>query len=53
MMKVNTMVQWTKHNQNNKFVNLPSLLWQLEISGAVHLSLLGLMVGRQMNAGGF
>ena len=30
------MVQWTKHNRNNRFVNLPSLPWHPEISGAVH-----------------
>ena len=48
MMKVNGMVQWTKRNQNNRFMNLPSLPWQPEISGAIHLALPGLMAGRQM-----
>ena len=30
MMKANSMVQWTEHNQNNKFVSLPSLPWLSE-----------------------
>ena len=47
MMKVNSLVQWTECNQNNRFVNPPSLPWLSEISGAVHLVLPGLTAGRQ------
>ena len=45
MMKANSLVQWTKYNRNNRFMNLPSLLWQTEISGAIHLALPGLTSG--------
>ena len=48
MMNAKSMVQWTKHNRNNRFVNLPSLPWLSEISGAVHLALPGLTAGRQV-----
>ena len=40
-----TMAQWTNINRNNRFVNPPPLSWMSEISGAVHLALLGLMAG--------
>ena len=46
-MKANSIVQWTEHNQNNRFVNLPSLPWLSENSGAVHLAQPGLIAGRQ------
>ena len=46
MMKANSMVQWTKHNRNNRFVNPPSLPYLSEIPGAVHLAQPGLTVGR-------
>ena len=49
---MNSMVQWTKRDRNNRFVNPPSLPWLSEISGAVHLALLGLTAGRR-NAGEF
>jgi len=41
------MMQWIEHNQNKTFVNLPSLPWKSEISGAVHLAQMGLTAGRQ------
>ena len=48
------MVQWVNRFRNNIFINPPSLLWLSEISGALHLALLGLrwQAGRQ-NAGEF
>ena len=48
MVNVNSIV-WTKCNQNNRFVNLPSLPWLSENSGAIHLALPGLIAGRQVN----
>ena len=41
------MVQWTNLNLNNSFVNPWRLPLLYEISGAVHLVLMGLMAGRQ------
>jgi len=32
--KANSMMQWIECNQNKTFVNLPSLPWNSEISGA-------------------
>ena len=51
MMKVNIMVQWTKHNQNNRLMYPPSLPWLFEISEARYLVLPGLtwQAGRQLN----
>ena len=46
-MKVNSMVQWTECNQKNRFVNLPSLPWLSEISGAIHLVQPGLRADKQ------
>ena len=40
------MSQWTNLNQNNSFVNLWRLPLLCEISGAVHLVLVGLTAGR-------
>ena len=51
MMKMNGIVQWIKCNRNNRFVNLPSLPWQPEISGAVHLVLPGRQAGQSGRAG--
>jgi len=45
--KANSMIQWIEHNRNKTFINLPSLHWKFEISGAVHLVQLGLTAGRQ------
>ena len=50
-MKMNGIVQWIKCNRNNRFVNLPSLPWQPEISGAVHLVLPGRQAGQSGRAG--
>ena len=41
------MAQWTNINRNNRFVNPLPLSWMTKVSGAVHLALPGLMVGRQ------
>ena len=49
MMNADSIVQWTKHNQNNRFMNMPSLSWLSKISGAIHLALLGLTAGRHPN----
>ena len=49
MMKVNGIVQWTKCNRNNRFMNMSSLPWQPETSRVVHLALLGLTAGRQVD----
>jgi len=38
---------WIERNQNKTFINLPSLPWKPEISGAVHLVQLDLTAGRQ------
>ena len=43
-----TMAQWINVNWNNRFVNPQPLPWLSEISGAIHLALLGLMAGRQV-----
>ena len=43
------MVQWTKCNHNNRFVNLTSLPWLSEISGAIQLAQLGLTDEMQLN----
>ena len=40
------MAQWVNHLRNNIFINLLSLLWLSEISGALQLALSGLMAGR-------
>jgi len=48
-IKVDTMVQQTERNRNNRFVNPPSFLWLSDNSGAVNLALLGLSAGRQAN----
>jgi len=45
--KANSMIQWVECNRNKTFVNLPSLPWKCEISGAVHLAQPGLTAGRQ------
>jgi len=45
--KANSMMQWIEHNRNKTFVNLPSVSWKSEISGAMHLALPGLTAGRQ------
>ena len=47
MMKARSMVQWTEHNQNNRFVNPSSLPWLSESSGAVHLAQPGHTAGSQ------
>ena len=54
MMKVNSMMQWIECNQNNRFVDLPSLPWLSKVSGAVHLVLSGLTAGGRVGgrAGG-
>ena len=44
--KANSMMQWVECNWNKIFVNLSSLPWKFEISGAVHLAQLGLTAGR-------
>jgi len=41
------MMQWIERNRNKTFVNLPSLTWKSEISGAIHLAQPGLTAGRQ------
>ena len=49
------MVQWIKLNQNNSFVNWMRLPLLCEISGAIHLVLVGLMAGSlagRSNTGG-
>ena len=46
------MAQWTNLNRNNSFVNPWRLPLLCEISGAVHLALVGLTAGRQ-NPGKF
>ena len=48
MIKANDMVQWTNVIEN-RFMNLPSLPWQHEMSGNIHLVLPGLLAGRQTN----
>ena len=45
-MKANSMVQWTEHNQNNRFMNPPSLPWLPESSGTIHQAPSGLTAGR-------
>ena len=45
--KANSMMQYIERNQNKTFINLPSLPWNSEISGAIHLAQLGLTAGRQ------
>ena len=40
-----TMVQWTNLNRNNNFVNLWQLSLLCDISGAIHLALVGLTAG--------
>jgi len=45
--KANSMMQWVECNRNKTFVNLPSLPYKSEISGAVHLAQPGLTAGRQ------
>jgi len=45
--KAKSMIQWVECNQNKTFVNLPSLPWKSEISGAVHLAQPGLTAGRK------
>ena len=49
-MQRNAMVQWMNLHQNNSFINRIRLPLFCEISGAIHLVLMGLMAGRQ--AGG-
>jgi len=44
--KANSMMQ---RSWNKTFVNLPSLPWKSEISGAVHLAQLGPTAGRQVD----
>ena len=39
------MAQWTNLNQSNNLVNPPQLPLLCEISGAVHLAVVGLMAG--------
>ena len=46
MIEANSMVQWTECNQNNRFVNPPSLPWLSESSGALRLALPGLTASR-------
>ena len=41
------MAQWINLNRNNCFVNRTRLPLFCEISGAVHLTLVGLTAGRQ------
>jgi len=36
--KATSMMQWVECNRNKTFVNLPSLPWKSEISGAVQLA---------------
>ena len=57
--KANSMMQWIEHNWSKTFVNLPSLPWNSEISGVVHLDLTagrqadrqtGRQTGRQMKS---
>ena len=43
---MSSMVQWTKRNRNNMFINPLSLPWLSEISRTVHLALLGLTAGK-------
>ena len=45
-MKRNIMVQWTNLHRSNSFVNRTQLPLFCEISGAVHLALVGLTAGR-------
>jgi len=45
--KANSMMQWIEHNWNKTFINLPSLPWKSEISGAIHLEHPSLTAGRQ------
>jgi len=47
LFKANSMMQWIERNRNKIFINLPSLPWKSEISGAVHLAQQGLTAGRQ------
>ena len=39
------MVQWTNLNQNSSFINPPKLHLLCEISGVIHLALVGLTSG--------
>ena len=39
------MMQWTNLNRNNSFVYPQQLPLLYEISGAIHLALVGLMAG--------
>jgi len=41
------MMQRAEHNWNNVFINLLSIPWMSEISGAVRLTQPGLMAGGQ------
>jgi len=47
LFKANSMMQWIEHNRNKIFVNLPSLSWKSEISGAIYLAQPGLTASRQ------
>jgi len=47
MVKANSMMQWIERNRNKKFVDLLSLSWKSEISGAIYLVQTGLTAGRQ------
>jgi len=45
--KANSMMQWVECNWNKTFMNLPSLPWKSEISGAIHLAQPGVTAGKQ------
>jgi len=47
--KANSMMQWVECNRNKTFVNLLSLPWKSEISGAVHQVQPGLTAERQVD----